>query len=926
MRKGIFANFSPRVAHWALRLAAICVVSVGGLATFTVSAAQANQYNGLLTSGVSIDSNNVIETGGYVYGAYSWTLPDGMQFGGFAYTSGHFYSWTPSNSVGGISAGFGGNGSSNQPTILFPWTTDCSITNVGHLWTYDGATAGTNDQASCDTNGSTGGWNYDNSEIYNTSPGTNPQTTYQTLWLTMFCQAASCSSNVSSDLSVTNLSGNIDDPWNAPSGGASWGGYNGGWVQTNSRTVVLNDNATDPSGVCALSSSLTGPETVGSGAEGNQNPGVTNVGAEIGEEFEYGLDPCWTGDTDYGSWTIPGGIADGTYNANVYAANAGNYEAQGFSGSGSPTIASYSNSISVDDSTPALSVSPTGTGNAGTVSVTVGPSGIGSVSCSHGGNALSLTPEGGNPGSGAGTYNYDFASNTSGVACSASNGDVNGALVGTVNTPTIQINSSGYTQGDWTSQPVTFTPQVTGVGSDGTTDLSCTVNGTPVGSPSSFVVSASGVDTVACTVEDATYTDVVGSVTFVVDEDTQVPLVRFNTGSGYAATSTYATDPSSASGQNWINNSSSPITIGLIGTENTVLSGVSQMTCIVNGYTSGKQTLTNSGGASSTPFPDTFTLSYTDGGINGQNTIVCSGLSGADVTGADGGTVGSTVTEYVDVANDTWPTVPGHDTDAPTAGECGLSSTLDDGGCAYSDGPSQTAWTTTAQTVKITADNTGGGAPITSITCSGVTMPASSWTASADPQDVDSNNGMTVVATVEPQGGLLSCTASDSATPADTWSLGTYEFPIDSLAPSGYFEPQGYGGAARDVIQVHATDSVSGIAQVVVQATDTSTGQVYAGSALTGNPADGDTAYATHNPGSGLYDLTVHPALLPAGHSFAFQAVATDAAGNTATITTVDPAEGGGPFLLTPGGGGQQLARRCHADHRGRDGNRQEAG
>jgi hypothetical protein len=88
-----------------------------------------------------------------------------------------------------------------------------------------------------------------------------------------------------------------------------------------------------------------------------------------------------------------------------------------------------------------------------------------------------------------------------------------------------------------------------------------------------LVVSANGFDTVDCTVEDATYTDVVGSVTFVVDEDTPVPLVRFNTGSGYAATLTYATDPSSAVGQNWINNSSSPITIGVIGTENPALPG-----------------------------------------------------------------------------------------------------------------------------------------------------------------------------------------------------------------------------------------------------------------------------------------------------------------------------------------------------------------
>jgi hypothetical protein len=153
-------------------------------------------------------------------------------------------------------------------------------------------------------------------------------------------------------------------------------------------------------------------------------------------------------------------------------------------------------------------------------------------------------------------------------------------------------------------------------------------------------------------------------------------------------------------------------------------------------------------------------------------------------------------------------------------------------------------------------------------------------------------------------GGTLSCSASDSATPADTYDLGTYYFPIDSIAPGGWFEPVGYRGAPKDVIQVKASDAGSGVAQVIVQATDTTTGQVYAGSALTGNPADGTTAYATYNPGSGLYDVTVDPALLPANDSFAFIATVSDVAGNAATISTVDPADGGGQFVLTPGGSG----------------------
>ena len=64
---------------------------------------------------------------------------------------------------------------------------------------------------------------------------------------------------------------------------------------------------------------------------GNQNPGVTNVGGEIGEEFEYGTDPCWAGQTDSGSWTLPAGLTSGSYTASLQASNPGNYEAQGFS-------------------------------------------------------------------------------------------------------------------------------------------------------------------------------------------------------------------------------------------------------------------------------------------------------------------------------------------------------------------------------------------------------------------------------------------------------------------------------------------------------------------------------------------------------------------------------------------------------------------
>jgi hypothetical protein len=875
------------------------LTSLCGAAGMAATAAQANQYQGLLAyntgSGVVVPPTSGVGPG-YVFWSQSWPLPDGMQYAGFTYTGAIFISNTQSGVVGGVSTGFLGTGGNAPATLMFPWTKDCSIASQNHAFAQNGAAAGNG--SSCNDTGNTSGWNYDNSEVESANTGINPQASYSDLTLETFCQSIVCRSPDTNESAVTNLSADVIDPQNTPSGGASWSGYGGGWVQTNSDSVTLDDYATDPAGVCALYSSLSGPESLLSPAEGNTNPGLVNAGGVMYIEFANALDPCWTGTTDTGAWTIPSGIASGTYTANVGASNPGNYQGQGWTGIGSPVVASYVNAIYVDDTTPVLNVAPSGSGNTGTVSVTVGPSGIGSVSCTKDGNAETLTPESGNPGGGDGTYNYDFNTNTSNVACSASNGDGNGALTGIVNTPTIQINPGGYTQGDWTSQPVTIAPQTAGVGGDGLTGLTCAVNGTTVGTPTSFAVSDLGVDTVDCSVQDPTNGSI-ASASFTVDEDTQVPQLTFDTGGGYAATSPQAANPNSASGQIWLNGID-PVTIGVTGTEADVLSGVSQTTCIPNGFSPGTQTLQN---ASGTPFDDSFTLTGTNGGIDGQNVIVCSGITGADVTGADGSTVGSTTTEYVDVSNDNWPHTPGTDpSHAP--GTCGISPAIDNGTCAYSGGPSQTAWQRTAQTVTIRADHTGGGAPITSITCSGVTMPVSSWDAADDPQAVDGNNGMTVVATVEPQGGTLTCSASDSAVPADTYNLGTYVFPIDSVPPAGFFEAPGSNGAPKDVIQVHASDAGSGVAQVVVQATDTSTGQVYAGSALTGNPADGTIAYATYNPGSQLYDMTVDPALLPASHTFAFSATVSDVAGNSSTLNTLDPADGGGPFVLSPGGSG----------------------
>lgn len=173
---------------FVLRLATTLAIAVFGLVGFA-SVAQANQYNGLLTSSVYFGSGGQSVSAGFVYGNQSWTLPDGMQFGGFAYTGATFSSSTDEAS-GGVSAGFVGTGGNAPATLMFPWTNDCAITNSGKYWANGGAsesgasTAGADvDHGlgnSCYSNGSTGGWNYDNSEVESSTPAANPQTVSDT--------------------------------------------------------------------------------------------------------------------------------------------------------------------------------------------------------------------------------------------------------------------------------------------------------------------------------------------------------------------------------------------------------------------------------------------------------------------------------------------------------------------------------------------------------------------------------------------------------------------------------------------------------------------------------------------------------------------------------------------------------------------------
>ena len=932
-----------RLALVRLLTFVVAFAGVTGAGAVLAGGASANGYTGLLaggTVGVNVPAYTAL-CAGCVYEQDSWSAPSGVQFGGFAYTGATF--WVQNfDLTGGISAGFHGSGGNAPADLNFPWTTDCSISedDSPRTWINSGRSVSSSTKGPYSstngycgpTGGNTSGWNLVNAEVESTNPAINPQATYQTLTLSVWCaRDASCNNDDSGDASVTNLSGNFDDAWDTPSGSASWNiGVSGSsWYQTDSGAMTLNTSATDPAGVCSMSASISGPQSVGSGALGNQNPGVVSEGSPIGEEFAYGTNPCWVGQTDAGSWTLPGGLASGTYSASVQASNPGNYQAQGFDANGSPTIASYSNAINVDD-TPVSAVleNPTGSGSwttatTATVDVSTGPSGLGSLTCTDNGSNVGVTLE----SSSSDTYVYSvpLSSGVNDYTCSAANNDANGALTGGTGmqvyqqdsvVPSIGFSDAGYTAGTWTATQQTITVTATG-GPSGITGLSCTLDGNAlpdtygdsdlvgaVGSTqTAFVtVPANGAHNLACSADNAGTPSIVGSGSYQVDVDSQIPVASFVAGSGYAATSTHAGDPQTASGQNWLNGSGT-ITIGVTGAEPTVDSGVQTITCTINGYMTDPVVLSNSPSsgtiAQNTPFVMSFIADPTHGWIDGQNSVACQSTTLAGLTGADGQNAGTSSIEYVDVNDASWPSSPAGNYSNPTAGQCGISSIIDNGGCAYSDGPSQMTWYSSAQTVQIKADDTGAAAPITSITCTGVTMPVSSWTASADPQDVDSHNGMTVTATIEAPGGKLDCSASDSAGPVDTYELGTYNVSIDPDKPVGYFKAQGAHGAARNILQLDVSSpGGSGIKQVSVQARDQNTGTVYTGGELTGNPADGSTAYATLDPATGTYNLTVDPDVFP-GHDdkIAFTAIPITSAGVTATITTADA---GLPEVLTP--------------------------
>ena len=857
-----------RRGHAAARRVPLVAVVAMCLAALAPARARANTYTGLLHSGVvsASSSGNLYPANTAVSGTvHSWSAPSGVQFNGFAYTAASFGS-ANEDDTGGLSSGFMGSGGSAPTDLAFPWTTDCSISQQApRTWIADGVAVTKTDTGpggvapgACNTHGNTSGWNYTNVEVESPDTSVNPQSPYQTLTLSIWCaRDADCSGGDSANYSVTNLSGSFSDSQSQPAGSLSWNTpvSAGSWYQTQSGGLAVAYAASDPAGICSLELALQGPSTPTSGLLGNHGPGVVNAGGQIGWEFQNGTDPCWAGQANAGTWTLPGGLASGSYEAVVAAANPGNYQAQGFSASGSPEVAA-TGAIQIDDQAPQLAWSNPQTGwtsqASETLAVTVGPSGLAGLSCTDNGQAVTPALSAGVTG-GAGTTYWTIPTAVNGsndVTCTASNGDANGALTGAASgsfsvdtvVPTITFQDPGYTPGSWTdaAQTVTVMPQS---GPSGLQALNCSLDGLKATiSPSNQVTisgnspSATQPHVLSCYATSvAGVSNEANPSTFAVAIDTNQPTISF---SGAAANGS------------WISGTPTVVVTG--GEQNAttgqaqILSGIASIACTDNGNQISTPPL-------SSGFVTSFELT-----TNGANHIAC-----VPVTKA--GMVGSTFTETVNVEN------PGNDcTPTGCSGtQWGSSPLIDAGADPYSNGPSQSTWSRTAQAVTITADLPAGQAPVASISCSGAltgTWPLSNLNA-------DAAGGERITITVPPPGGQLTCTAADAA--GNVYQLGSYQFEEDAIPPAGSFD--NLSATTPDDIGLTVYDPggplASGVAYVRVYATNTATGSVY----------DLGLARQASN-GSDLYTVNLDDADVPAG-TYEFSAQVGDVAGNTAQLT-----------------------------------------
>jgi hypothetical protein len=455
--------------------------------------------------------------------------------------------------------------------------------------------------------------------------------------------------------------------------------------------------------------------------------------------------------------------------------------------------------------------------------------------------------------------------------------------------PTATISSQAD-QSTWYATPQEITVNASEPYS-GVQDVVCTGGGigtqTFTSLPATFTVSQVGRDTVTCTpVSNVGTTG--DSVSYTVNIDTQTPNVAFSGAQSAPA---------------WL--TGSPV-VGAAGGETIAASGIASVSCSAANQTTGQQFGAGNGSGADTSFAlradgeyhvtctattvaglsgsasenlqvDNQLPTVTFAGAapapawnNGSPNVLAAGSEAVPLSGirstscsVDGrpptsgaGAVGDTAQVIGDGPHIvTCSSISGSGVQGPPSSE---TIQVDDSTptLSYSDGPSQTAWYRSAQSITVSASNPGGSG-ISAIQCSvdgtTKTYPNSGSTdAAAESQTV----------TVDPPGGNLVCNALNGA---GSWS-GTHAwtFEIDAQPPSGYFLPQDPNNPT--VVELQLADDPSGIASVTIE-------------------LDGNALPTTYNATNGIAVASVPDNGSIADGTHTLAAVVTDVAGNSATIT-----------------------------------------
>ncbi len=398
-------------------------------------------------------------------------------------------------------------------------------------------------------------------------------------------------------------------------------------------------------------------------------------------------------------------------------------------------------------------------------------------------------------GLGSGSYPASAsAENPAGMWSSTSGGQINVECSG----PALSVSST-ENLGAWYPGPQTV--EVAASDESGLQgDLDCTVGQqtvslAPSQLPYALAVTQNGATSVSCRAENNVDYSTTSSLDGQVNIDSQVPSVAFS-----------GSTPAPA----WV---SGPQTVTVNGSEAQQLSGISSVSCQLDG-----------GGWTTSDGP-VASVKLTS---NGTHTIACYATTGAGVNSA-------TRTDTVQI-----------DSAPPTIG--------------FSDGPDQSTFSMTAESIDVTATKPAGSSGVAQISCT-INDQTSTYTNSGSTPD-----SQTVKVTVQPPGGDLSCRAQDNA---GNWSTPqAWDFLIDNTTPTGEFLPPDPSNPTQVSVQV--ADALSGVARVQIEI-QTATGW--------------DPLSTAFDPSTGIATATIPDNGSLADGTYQLQALVWSVAGNEATIS-----------------------------------------